>query len=101
MKAVKYKITCFDGVLEWTHGMGKTVDEIFIPGKHLCFNTVKGLNVFKSNGPRSKEENKEIEIPDDICRSLGLLLNAIEGIYKEKEVLLQEITKANLFKEEK
>ena len=101
MKAIKYKVKVSEGTMDFIHGGGSWIDEIFIPEKILCFNTEKGLNIFGAEIPRDKQDKQEIEIPDDICRSLGLLLNAIEGIDKEKGELLKEITKANLFKEEK
>ena len=101
MKVIKYKVEVFEGTMDWDHGMGQWIDEIFIPEKKLCFNAIKGLNIFGAEISRATRDKQEIEIPDEIARSLGMLLKVTEEINKEKETLLQEIKKKKILEDNK
>jgi len=69
MKAVKYKVKVIRSVLEWSHGMEWSIEEIFIPEKEIIFNLAAGdLQVFKSESERSNEGKEEIEV--DACMRL-------------------------------
>ena len=75
MKAIKYKLKIYEGVLAWTHGWSNEIEEIFIPDKKIAFNVVDGsLNVFRSEEPRGKN-GKEIEIEDALVQKLEEYLN--------------------------
>jgi hypothetical protein len=81
MKAIKYQVKIYDGVLSWTHGFGKIIEEIFIPEKEIGFNIDNGrLNVFKTDEPRGK--GGEINLDDTLVDKLVNLFELNERCYK-------------------
>jgi hypothetical protein len=43
VKGVKYKVEVFGSVLEWTHRVAQTIEEIFVPERGVIFNGAKHL----------------------------------------------------------
>ena len=101
MKAIKYETQVFEGTLDWVHGGGCLIKEVFVPEKKLCFNKghMDSLNIFSADAPRDNKQEEEVEISDELARGLGILLRATGEINKEKEILLQEIKKEKLLEE--
>ena len=42
LKAVRYKVKVFKSVLDWSHGMGHVIEEVFIPERCIIFNLADG-----------------------------------------------------------
>lgn len=79
LRAVKYKVKVFGSVLEWSHGMGRTIEEMFIPEMGITLNIVDDeLHVFKGERERSNEEKEEIEVSDDLVKLLETYLKIKE-----------------------
>lgn len=90
MKAVKYKVKVIRSVLEWSHGMGWSTEEIFIPEKEIIFNLADGdLHVFKSESERSNEGKEEIEVDDDLVKLLENYLKTKEECHNRAKRLLE------------
>jgi len=90
VKAVKYKVKVIRSVLEWSHGIDWTIDEIFIPKKKIIFNIADGdLHVFKSESERSNEEKEEIEVDDDLVKLLENYLKIIKECQNRAKHLLE------------
>ena len=89
MRAIKYQVEIYDGVISWTHGFGQIVEEIFIPEKEICFNIGNGkLNVFKINEPRGKGE--EINLDDAMVDKLVNLLELNKKCYETAQAYFKE-----------
>ena len=85
MRAVKYQIKIYDSVLDFTHEFGHKIEEIFIPEKRIAFNIGNGgLNVFKTNKPR--EKGKQINLDDALANELVNLSELNEKCYKLAQV---------------
>lgn len=79
LKAVRYKVKVFKSVLDWSHGMGHVIEEVFIPERCIIFNLADGeLHVFKGERERSSVSREEIEVDED-------LVNLLEKYLKIKE----------------
>jgi len=79
LRAVKYKVKVFGSVLEWSHGMGRKIEEIFIPERGITFSIVDDeLHVFKCERERSNEGKEEIEVSDDLVKLLETFLKIKE-----------------------
>ena len=92
MKAIKYQVKIYDGVLSWTHGFGQTIEEIFIPEKGIGFNIGNGrLNVSKINKPRGK--GGEINLDNTLVDKLVNLFELNERCYKTAQAYFTDETK--------
>jgi len=72
VKAIKYKLEVFGGVLAWTHGFGREIEEIYIPSESIAFNLHGEGNVFKAdkNRYKSAEKIKELQLDKDTVKFL-------------------------------
>jgi len=91
VRAVKYKVRAFGSVLEWSHGMERAIEEIFIPEKGIIFNMADGeLHVFRGDRERSNEEKEEIEVDDELAKLLETYLKTREECQAKAKHLLKE-----------
>lgn len=89
-KAMKYKVRVFRGYLEWTHGAGMGVDELFIPSKGVAANVADDeLHVFRCEKPRGEAGLEEITIDDALADELGRFVEACGRCKKGVEDLLR------------
>lgn len=90
MRAVKYKVKVIRSVLEWSHGMDRIIEEIFIPEKEIIFNIADDdLHVFKSESERSNEGKEEIEVDDGLVKLLENYLKTKEECHRRVKRLLE------------
>jgi len=67
MKAKRYKLTVYEGVLAWTHGWGQRIEELFFPKARVAVNLLGGA----FTTPPDRYSKKEVEylggvdIPDE------------------------------------
>ncbi len=95
MKAVKYQVEIYESALNFVHGFGYTMEEIFIPKKKIAFNIIgnQRLNVFKTNKARGK--GKEIKLDDTFVTELANLFESNEKCYKLAQVYFKDKVKKN------
>jgi len=89
MKAKRYKITVYDGILAVTHGMGSTIDEISVGDVFINYN---GVHSNYEGRDKDVTDIKEIEFDDGLYKT-------IKDFMAAKKTIDDEIMK--LFKEEK
>jgi len=90
VRAIKYKVKVVRSVLEWSHGMEWSIEEIFIPEKGIIFNMAGGdLHVFKGESERSNEAKEEIEVDDDLVKLLETYLKTKEECQGRAKHLLE------------
>ncbi|MBU2565548.1 MAG: hypothetical protein KJ655_04775 [Candidatus Thermoplasmatota archaeon] len=82
VKAIKYKLEVFSGVLAWTHGFGGKIEEIYIPSEDIAFNLHGEGNVFKTDKNRYKDAEKinELQLDKDTVEILKDYLKMKERI---------------------
>ena len=91
MRAVEYNVKVFGSVLEWSHGMERTIEEIFIPEKGIIFNMTDGeLHVFRGKRERSNEGKEEVEVNDELAKLLETYLKIKEKCQAKVKYLLKE-----------
>jgi len=91
VRAVKYRVRVFGSVLEWSHGVERTIKEVFIPEKGIIFNMADGeLHAFSGERERSNEEKEEIEVDDELVKLLETYLKTKEECQAKAKNLLKE-----------
>lgn len=91
MRALKYKVKVVKSVLEWSHGIEWSIEEIFIPEKGIIFNLADGdLHVFKAERERSNERKEEIEVDNDLVKLLETYLKIKEKCQNRAKNLLKQ-----------
>jgi hypothetical protein len=91
VRAVKYRVKVFRSILEWAHGMERTIEEIFIPEKEIIFNVADGeLHVFRGERERATEGRQEIEIDEELSELLETYLEIKEECRARAKHLLKE-----------
>ena len=94
MRAVKYQVKIYESALNFAHGFGYPMEEIFIPKKKIAFNAGnRGLNVFKTNKARGK--GKEIKLDDTFVTEIVSLFKSNEKCYKLAQVYFKDKVKKN------
>lgn len=88
MKAKRYKITVYNGVLALTHGMGNTIDEISVGDVFINYN---GVHPNYKGRDKDVTDVKEIEFNDGLYKT-------IKDFVSDKKIIDEEISK--LFKED-
>jgi len=76
MKAIKYKMRCCRGILEQSHGMYITIDELFIPELKLRINIEGAVNIYSEKEPRSNDKSKEIELDNSFKETITSYLES-------------------------
>ena len=90
MRALKYKVKVVKSVLEWSHGIERSIEEIFIPEKGIIFNMAGGdFHIFKGERERSNEGKEEIEVDDDLVKLLETYLKTKEECKNRAKHLLE------------
>ena len=67
MKAKRYKITVYNGVLALTHGMGNTIDEISVGDVFINYN---GVHINYKGRDKDVADVKEIEFDDGLYKTI-------------------------------
>ena len=111
MKAHRYQITAYEGVMAWTHGMGETQDRLYIPGQGvLAYRGKEQIDFFSDDKKVIAEAEQtirdtlkikggakylgEIELPEDaILRvvSAGKSLSQAKTIFQESARTLVDL----------
>jgi|SRR3989344_7657444 len=111
MKAHKYQIKAYEGVMDWTHGMGQTQDRLYIPGQGVfAYRSKEQIDFFSDDKEVIAEAEQaikgtlnieggakylgEIELPEDaILRvvSAGKSLSQAKTIFQESARTLVDL----------
>lgn len=89
MKAKRYKITVYDGMLAITHGMGSTIDEISVGDVFINYD---GIHQNYEGRDKDVSDVKEIEFDDGLYKSIKDFMSAKKTIDKELMKLFYEET---------
>lgn len=83
MKALRYKLTVYDGLIDWNHSGGHEITEIYIPELEIVANIQGGGNIFKDKPTRYEKEAKkitEITISDDDAHKMETFVVVRDGM---------------------
>jgi hypothetical protein len=96
MKGSVYALICAEGVMDWIHGGGHMVQEVYLPELNLCYNPEGGFFLLTDMERYTKAtKHPDLEIPWD----LENLLRELAATLVAAAELKQQITKplATLF----
>jgi len=103
VNSIKYKLPIVESFLNWTHGLYRYIEEIYVPEFKIAFN--EAGYVFKTNGDRYKDLKlsnnriikcdilETIELKDEDIDILKEYLNAKENINKLIEKYFSKMDK--------
>lgn len=101
VKAVRYRLTIYMSITDWSHGHGGEIVEYFIPSERIYFNLLRThggfaskepwLNVFRSEEPRSMEGAVEVPLSRSLVSGLKQFLELKETLVRQAE---EELPKA-------
>ena len=90
-KAIKYNTKIYDGILAYSHGIGSTITEFFLPDYNLAVNQHYGLpNVIEVDAPRTPINQIEVEVEQSL---VNLCLSFQESKKALIEILDRETTR--------
>lgn len=111
MKAHRYQITTYEGIMDWTHRMGQTQDRLYIPGQGvLAYRGNEQIDFFSDDTEVIAEAEQaikgtldieggakylgEIELPDDAVSrvvSTGRALSQAKTAFQESARTLVDL----------
>lgn len=111
MKVHKYQITAYEGVIDWTHGMGQTQTRLYIPNQGIfAFRSRENIDFFSDDPNAIDNAEKcisgklqevvkylgQIELPDNVIAkavSAGKKLNRAKTLFQESAKKLVDLVK--------
>ena len=94
---ILYKITIYDGLMDYIHTNGYNINELYIPSLNASFNLCNDtVNIIIDSKDRYTKENsvilKKLELPSDLIDKLEKLYTDYKNINKLKKELSSELS---------
>lgn len=87
MRAIKYKVEVYEGVLAFSHGFSKEIVEIFIPQEKIAFNFDEYFHAHRIEKARGK--GKEIKLDDKFAYRVIEFVKIYEKIQEDAKKILK------------
>ena len=93
VKGIVYRITAYEGILGWTHGMGKEVTEIYMPELGLAVNK---MAIFKVPDKRRYEDARKVSTIKIDAHDVEFLKKHVESESRARRIAEKYLNKIDL-----